>query len=491
MAKRWIRKWAHDRATDGWSPIPTRVVSNEEYAPLPQTREQAHVAALVRETARQNARALGVSRRAFLASGPGLAAALLAMNQVFGDVFDVEAVEAYEPAAFQERSPRAPFIFDIQTHHVAAPAMGPISALQPNPLALLELRRRASRWNPALRNRRPRVEDLYLETFIKEVFLDSDTTVAVLSGIPSATDATNILPPYRMAETRAIVNKLAASRRLLAHGLVAPNKGSSDLETMRRQASELKLDAWKGYTGLPLGDPPAAWRVDDEKVGYPMLEEARRLGVRNICLHKGLPFAGTNEADWHPGDLARAAREFPDLNFIVYHAGFRSLAAALPATRDEFVRISRVDWVTDLCEMRAKDPKLTNVYAELGSTFAMTVITAPLLCGHILGMLVKHLGADHVLWGTDAIWWGSPRWQLEAFRRFRIPRPIADRFGYAPLTGDVKRQILGLNAAKLYGVDPAAAVHPVPNDFVSKLKAAYLDEGPSPSLTQYGWIIGS
>lgn len=489
--KPWIRKWAHDLATDGWSPIPTRVVSNEEYAPLPQTREQAHVAALVRETARQNARALGISRREFLASGPGLAAALLAMNSVFGDVFDVEAAEAFEPAAFQERSPRGQFIFDIQTHHVAAPAEGPITALQPNPLALLELRRRAARWNPALRKARPRVEDLYLENFIKEVFLDSDTTVAVLSGIPSATDATNILPPDRMAETRAIVNTLAASRRLLAHGLVAPNKGPSDLEAMRRQAADLKLDAWKGYTGLPLGDPRAAWRVDDEKVAYPMLEEARRLGVRNICLHKGLPFAGTNEADWHPGDIARAARDFPDLNFIVYHAGFRSLAAALEATKDGFRRISRVDWVTDLCQMRAKDPKLTNVYAELGSTFAMTVITAPLLCGHIVGMLVKYLGADHVLWGTDAIWWGSPRWQLEAFRRFRIPRPIAERFAYAQITPDVKAKILGLNAAKLYGVDPAAAVNPVPEDFVSKLKAAYLEEGPAPSLMQYGWVIGT
>ena len=35
---------------------------------------------------------------------------------------------------------------------------------------------------------------------------------------------------------------------------------------------------------------------------------------------------------------------------------------------------------------------------------AQTVITSPLLCGHILGMLVLDLGADHVLWGTDSFW---------------------------------------------------------------------------------------
>jgi predicted TIM-barrel fold metal-dependent hydrolase len=332
--------------------------------------------------------------------------------------------------------------------------------------------------------------DLYLENFIREVFLESDTAVAVLSGIPAATDATNILPPDEMARTREVVNRLAASRRLLAHGLVAPNKGAADLDAMRRQASELRLDAWKGYTGIAFGDPPQPWRVDDERVGYPMLETARKLGIRTICLHKGLPFVGTPEATWHPRDVAKAAREFPDLNFIVYHAGFRSLAAALPATRDGFVRDTRVDWVSDLCEIRERDPKLTNVYAELGSTFAMTVITSPLLCGHILGMLVKSLGEDHVLWGTDAIWWGSPRWQLEAFRRFKMPLSLGERFGYPPLRDGTKAQILGLNAARLYGVDPAALVNPVPPDFISRLKTSYLDEGPPPSLMQYGWVLG-
>ena len=479
MPRPWIRKWRHDAATDAWSPIPTQVVSNEEYAPLPPTAAQRHVAQLVQETAREHARALGVSRRDFLASGPGLAAALLAMNRVFGAFFDVDPVEAFEAAAFAERSPRGQVVFDIQTHHVAAPRQAP---------ALLELRRRARRWNIDLLKKSPEMADLYLENFIKEVFLDSDTTVAVLSGIPSATDDTNILPPDTMAETREIVNRLAASRRLLAHGLVAPNKGESDLDAMRRQAADLRLDAWKGYTGIPFGPDRKAWRVDDEKVAYPMLEEARKLGIRNICLHKGLPFVGTPEDTWHPRDVAKAARDFPDLNFILYHAGFRSLAAALPAVKDEFRTRPRVDWVTDLCEMRDKDPQLTNVYAELGSTFAMTVITAPLLCGHILGMLVKHLDEDHVLWGTDSIWWGSPRWQLEAFRRYRMPLSLGERFGYRPLRPDVKAKILGLNAAKLYGVDPAAGVNPVPKDYVGKIKSAYLDEGPRPSLALYGWV---
>ena len=152
---------------------------------------------------------------------------------------------------------------------------------------------------------------------------------------------------------------------------------------------------------------------------------------------------------------------------------------------------ARVDWVTDLCEIRQKNPRLTNIYAELGTTFGLTVITAPMLCGHILGMLVQSLGADHVLWGTDSIWWGSPRWQIEAFRRFTMPESLAKTFGYAPLTPEVKARIFGLNAAAVFGVDPGAVLNQVPKDFVSRMKAAYLDEGPRPSLTQYGWVVGS
>jgi hypothetical protein len=61
---------------------------------------------------------------------------------------------------------------------------------------------------------------------------------------------------------------------------------------------------------------------------------------------------------------------------------------------------------------------------------------------------------------------------------------------YAPLTPEVKARILGLNAARLYGIDPGARRDPVPRDVISKLKAAYLDDGPRPSLTQYGWVHG-
>ena len=50
---------------------------------------------------------------------------------------------------------------------------------------------------------------------------------------------------------------------------------------------------------------------------------------------------------------------------------------------------------------------------EMGSTFALMVSSSPLLATHVLGMTLDAFGADHVLWGTDSIWWGSPQWQIE------------------------------------------------------------------------------
>jgi hypothetical protein len=105
-------------------------------------------------------------------------------------------------------------------------------------------------------------------------------------------------------------------------------------------------------------------------------------------------------------------------------------------------------------------------------------------------MIIDAFGADHVLWGTDSIWWGSPQWQIEAFRRFQMPDTLMKRFGYKPLTKEVKDKILGLNSARVYGVDVKAKLNAIPDDYITKMKAEYRNEGGLPSNTQYGWVFG-
>src|SRR5438552_5668091 len=101
------------------SPVPTRMISNGEYMPAPQTDQQKQVEARLGELADSASKKLGMDRRKFLASTGGMAAAFLAMNEVFGHFFHVDPIEMFEPTAYaQSGTPRDLFVFDDQLHMV-------------------------------------------------------------------------------------------------------------------------------------------------------------------------------------------------------------------------------------------------------------------------------------------------------------------------------------------------------------------------------------
>lgn len=477
--KRWIQKCDAD---DKMLPIPTQIVSNEEFAPPPQTPEQKKVEHRLLEIAGTSAKKLNVSRRQFLLTSGGMAAAFLALNSVFGKFFDVSESELFEPSAFDEKFPKPQFIFDIHTHHVASKKI-----IQTPPL--LQYREVGGIWgNAGLVGKEHKWEDLYLANYIKEMFMDSDTVMAVITGLPAKTDDRNVLTPGEIIESRAEINGLAKSKRVLAHGLFSPDLGKSDLEAMHKQFEQLKIEAWKGYPGQPLADGSVGWWMDDEKVAYPAYEYSRKIGIKNICVHKGLPLPGWEIEHSSPRDVEKAAKDFPDLNFLIYHAGFKGVRDAMDAVNDDFKTKTNVPWISDLCAMRKRNPKMTNVYMDLGTTFGMTAITQPKLCAFMLGLMLDAFGENHVLWGTDSIWWGSPQWQIEAFRRLQMPDDLVKRFKFKPLTDEVKNKIFGLNSAKVYGIDAKAKMNAIPSDYVTKLKAKYRAAGAQPSNTQYGWI---
>jgi predicted TIM-barrel fold metal-dependent hydrolase len=424
-------------------PLPTRLVSNEEFPPHPQTAAQQQVEHRILTEAGRLAPRLGRSRRDFLRSSGGMALSLLAMNAVFGRFFDVLPVEAADPAALRERTGEPFFIFDVQVHYVGsgydpdnaeASRKGAVSKQ-----GLLGLRKRAQRLNPQLAADRGTVADLAWENFVKEVFLDSETAIGLISTPPGPYPQEAVVPPKEMTHIRDEINRVTQSRRMLAHGLVTPQLGQADRDFMDLQAATLKVDAWKAYTGAAAKGFEHGWFLDDEKIAYPMLERARKTGVRRFCVHKGLPLGPVADYN-HPRDLIKAAKDFPDIDFLVYHAGLLSVSAGKPT--------GEVPWTTEFCQMK-KQANLKNIYMELGSTFGQLVTTNPTACAHLLGQIVDAFGVDHVLWGTDSIWYGTPQWQIDAFRRFEIPAALVDKHAYAPLTRAAKEQIFGLNAARV------------------------------------------
>lgn len=456
-----------------------------------QTAQQKAVEQLADGMIEKAADRGGVSRREFLRTTGTMAAGLLAMNAVFGRFFNTTEVELFESAAFAEQQGAPYFIFDVQTHYVSS-GYDPSNAESKrkgavSKQALLSLRRhiREAGLNPKLAEDRGTIDDLSWKNFVKEVFLDSETTVGLISTPPGPYPKEAVVPPKEMAHIRDEINRLAGSQRMLAHGLGTPQLGAADLEFMAMQAETLKVDAWKCYTGSCPKGFDRGWRMDDEQIAYPMLEQARKLNVKRVCVHKGLPLGPVPDYN-HPRDLIKAAKDFPDLDFLVYHSGLRGIASV----DQVFAKTGEIPWTTEFCRMKEKEPGISNIYMELGSTFAQLVTTYPLICAHLLGQTTRAFGVDHVLWGTDSIWYGTPQWQIEAFRRFQVPDQLIENYHYHPLTRQIKERIFGLNAAKIFGVDAEAKRREVPQDALGRLRMSYLEEGPEPSQRVYGWVMG-
>jgi len=402
----WIRQCDLDAQAEAPSPIPTRIASNEEFIPPPQSPQQKEFEARLKEISERAAKRQGLSRRAFLRTGSGMAAALVALNEVFGPCYDVDAAEVEDQKAFKEKWPKEQFIFDVQTHHVDVSRKWYDNTPDGKKmLAFFRMLRPGHSLEGGL-------DLLNRAHYVKEVFGDSDTVMAVISGVPSRDWDKNPLPPDQMVATRDYVNGLAGSRRVLSHGLLRPNLGKKELEEMDRQVDKLKIEAWKMYTGAELGEK--AWFMDDEKVAYPCWEKTKKLGIKNLCVHKGLPLGAFNEKACTPFDLEKAAKDWPDLNFIVYHSGFRGFWPLSRGTGPEVPVASKKDpqeipWISDILRILKKNPKITNIYFELGSTFHMTSARDPEMCMHMLGQMLQVAGPDHILWGTDSIWGGSRR----------------------------------------------------------------------------------
>ena len=473
----WLRKCFLDAESDIQSPIPDRVSSNEEFIPPEQTAKQREVVERLRVMADRNAKRLGLSRRGFLQTSCGMAAAMICFNEVFGKTYEVDPIEALEPSAGAEKWPKTEFIFDNQTHHIDVET-GWFEKTEAGREAAAFLRR----FRPNEKTTTASLEALNQAHYVKELFFDSDTVMAIISGVPSSSRDDNILPPDKMVKTRNDINSWAHSQRMLSHGLLRPNYGAAEYEEMDRQAKELKINSWKMYPGADIGK--GAWWLDDEKNSYPFWERTRKMGIKNLCIHKGLPLGLFNEEHCHPRDVEKAAKDFPDINFIIYHSAFHPTARRKEGQAEN---PQYLPWISDLMDIVRRN-NLKNVYFELGSTWNITSTVRPEMAMHLFGQLLKLPGgADNIIWGTDSIWGGSPQTQIEMFRRFQIRDDIAEKFGYQKLTPEIKAKVFGLNAARIYKIDVKAKRNAIVTDKIAEQREEYRVK-PAPSNTQFGWV---
>jgi hypothetical protein len=281
-----------------------------------------------------------------------------------------------------------------------------------------------------------------------------------------------------------MVDALEGSRRLLVHGRVVPNL-SGDIERMPELAGKWRIAAWKTYTQAdPAGD--SGWWLDDEENGARLIDMARRSGVKTICIHKGLPLptafmTSRNREYGSCRDVGKAARQNPDINFVVYHSGYDL------QVRDKEFLPGKHDMGVDSLIQSLLDNGVqpnSNVYAELGTTWRY-LMKDPDEAAHVMGKLFRYVGENNVLWGTDSIWYGSPQDQIQAFRTFQISTEYQEKFGYTAITPELRAKVFGLNALKPYGLDGAEIRKSFLGDTMQNEKARNA-ERPDPTFLTYG-----
>ena len=211
--------------------------------------------------------------------------------------------------------------------------------------------------------------------------------------------------------------------RFIVNGRWDPRDGENGLAELERLNERWHLAGVKLYTAEWRGDSKG-WKLSDPWA-YRYLEKCEELGIRNIHVHKGPTVYPMNRDAFDVADVDDAATAFPGLRFIVEHVGLPRLE--------------------DFCWIGTQEP---NVYG--GLAVAMPFIhSRPRYFAQVIGELLYWLGEDRLLFGSDyAIW--QPKWLIEKFVDFQIPEDMQGEYGV--LTPDVKKKILGLNAARLYDI---------------------------------------
>ena len=496
----WIRKFQRDRKKGVDSPMPTQVLSNEEFIPRPQSQKQKQVEHLIGQMAEEKSKKLGMDRRTFMASAMGLATCFVASNKVWGKVWEVDEEETMDKQAYLEHLPKSEyFIMDVQTHFT-------------NGIALPNFRTNEFVKNMGF-NLKDDAESYSFRQYVKELYFDSETDICVISGVPSQPEKDKddtgkvlegsargggILPSWLMAQSRNQINQFAKSTRALSQGNLAPNhywdkaKNAPDKERtlvqMDREIHEYKINSWKWYCHADPGRSGNGFQLDDDNAAW-FYEESRKRGMKIFSVHKGYSYQSRTLGHLaNPKDVEKAALNNPDITFIIYHSAIQhgpnepEYKASIDPVTGDFA------WHNILMDIKKRNPKLNNVNPEIGSFFNVLAIADPNLCMHGIGKNIKTYGADHVIWGTDCLWWGSPQWSIDAFKRFQISDEFCEKFGYSKITKADKAKIFGLNAAKIYGINPKEKRNPLNPDIIEQARASWENSGILRENAAYGWV---
>ena len=443
--------------------------SNGEFVPGPASALDRDIGAATLDEIERAAHRAAIDRRAFLRGAGGVAAALTIYNLAACSSAARRSTPSSRPPSPSTRAP-APsgpggtfavpttedlpacrqtlagdeFIFDVHSHHVMP--QGPWRRTAPATVGLV------AGMLPQCAAADP-FECADRAEYLHDMFLASDTTVAMLTDVPNSGPDDAPLPFSDAVATQEFAASLThdGAPRLLVHNVIAPNFGDlhARLDGMEATASTHRVAAFKVYPAW--GPNRHGFALDDPAIGLPVVQKAHDVGVKVFVAHKGLPLVDFDAAHNGPEDIVAVSRLFPDMNFVVFHSAWEPNHTEGPYNPAVPIGIDRLLAALDVHHV----PPNSNVWVDIASVWR-SLLSRPTQAAHLLGKLLSRVGEGRVMWGTDAVWYGAPQPQIMAFRAFEITPEFQDRYQYPALTDAVKRKVFGLNAARLFGVDPEA-----------------------------------
>jgi hypothetical protein len=532
----WKKSWP-----DQWEGLPVDVLpcSNDEYLPNPVTPEQLAIMRLQNREVERWRRHFNMSRRQFVRTSAAMSIGFWAINAVMNtrwgsyalghntattDACDLEWDEATGASTLMNLP--GEFIFDIQSHHVDPEGDWRVT----NPAMMAFFVAVWPQASPALGDQPgirddgsirgggageiDPVENMSRFHYMKELYLDSATTMTVLSCTPTSPDTNNPLPLAEAALTVNAANDMSKSQRAIMHAFVMPNRGGAgmtgdqlmeptggeppkplffdqEMEQMWTRAEQYHdiLGGWKTYCAW--GDVPYAsgWQLDSD-TGMAFLENVKKVSDAFpdvppvVATHKGFALPGFDQRGAAPRDVGPAAKANPDVRFMIYHSGYDLFQGgedeyagdenvnSSDRSVDAFIKSLRENNhdASQFIEPGKTFGNVPNVWAELGSVWRDHV-GDPSAAAHLLGKLITHVGPKRIAWGTDSLWYGSPQSEIVAMRTLEFSDEAKELYNLPyGLDGDVedptqpapspertiRNGILGRNAALAYNIDPDA-----------------------------------
>jgi len=255
------------------------------------------------------------------------------------------------------------------------------------------------------------------------LFEESQNDAAVYHGVPAYGIWKEGGSPMRVG--RALRDRHPG--RVFLYGPVSPLQPDA-VEQVDRAVEEDGVAGIKLYPMDVVEGRSQGWRMDDPEVAFPVFERARQRGIRNIAIHKAIPFGPAPMDPFRVADIDGAAASFPDLTFEIVHGGFAFLE-----------------------ETALQVARFPNVVVNLEGASAY-LINQPRKFAEVLGTFLLNGGADRIVWATGCVAL-HPRPFIEAFWDFQMPPDLVEGYGFPPMDRELKRKILGGTMARLLGVD--------------------------------------